>query len=109
MLPDVLTFYQCMDLHKRSAKAVIRDLSRFEYLLPDQQSHLIFMVARCDYLYEASAVHSHSPIYTVRSFTQYNLSSILQLFLHMRGSTSLQHDHEQLLPVRFVRTFLGHS
>jgi hypothetical protein len=41
---------------------------------------------RCDYQFCTSAVYSHSCISTVRSFTQYNLSSILQFFLHMRCS-----------------------
>jgi hypothetical protein len=39
---------------------------------------------RCDYLSCTSTVYSHSCIPTIRSFTQYNLSSILPFFLHMR-------------------------
>jgi hypothetical protein len=39
---------------------------------------------RCDYPSCTSAVYSHSCISTVRSYTQYKLSSILQFFLHTR-------------------------
>jgi hypothetical protein len=41
---------------------------------------------RCDYPSCTSAVYSHSCIPTVRSITQYNLSSILQFFLHTHCS-----------------------
>jgi hypothetical protein len=40
----------------------------------------------CDYPTHTSAVYSRSCIPTVRSYTQYNLSSILQSFLHTRCS-----------------------
>jgi hypothetical protein len=39
---------------------------------------------RCDYPSCTSAVYSHSCMSTVRSYTQYKLSSILQFFLHTR-------------------------
>jgi hypothetical protein len=41
---------------------------------------------RCDYPSHTSAVYSRSCISTARSYTQYNLSSILQSFLHTRCS-----------------------
>jgi hypothetical protein len=41
---------------------------------------------RCNYPTHTSAVYSRSCIPTVRSYTQYNLSSILQFFLHTRCS-----------------------
>jgi hypothetical protein len=47
------------------------------------------LVRRCC-LFCTSAVYSYPRIHTVRSFTQYNLSSILQIFLHMRVSTPRQ-------------------
>jgi hypothetical protein len=41
---------------------------------------------RCNYPSYTSVVYSHSCISTARSYTQYNLSSILQSFLHTRCS-----------------------
>jgi hypothetical protein len=41
---------------------------------------------RCNYPSYTSVVCSHSCISTARSYTQYNLSSILQFFLHTRCS-----------------------
>jgi hypothetical protein len=40
----------------------------------------------CDYPTHTSTVYSRSCIPSVRSYTQYNLSSILQFFLHTRCS-----------------------
>jgi hypothetical protein len=39
---------------------------------------------RCYYLSCTSVDYDHPPTYTVRSITQYSLSSILQFFLHTR-------------------------
>jgi hypothetical protein len=51
---------------------------RLSCLMGNRASPLV----RCDYPSHTSAVYSHSCISTVRSYTQYNLSSILQFFPH---------------------------
>jgi hypothetical protein len=55
---------------------------RLSCLMGNRASPLV----RCDYPSCTSAVYSHSCIPTVRSITQFNLSSILQFFLHTRCS-----------------------
>jgi hypothetical protein len=59
--------------------------SRFEAPLPHGQPRLTSV--RCEYLSCTSAVYSHPCIHTVRSFTQYNLSSIRQY--HAKAHCSL--------------------
>jgi hypothetical protein len=59
-----------------------------EYLLPHVQWDLTSGETMLHFC--TSAVYSYPRIHTVCSFTQYNLSSILQIFLHMRVSTPRQ-------------------
>jgi hypothetical protein len=74
--------------------AVVNSLPSSPCLLGGEGSHSLRLSClmsncaspsvRCNYPSYASAVYSHSCISTVRSYTQYNLSSILQFFLYTR-------------------------
>jgi hypothetical protein len=60
---------------------------------------------RCDYPSHTSAVYSHSCISTARSYTQYNLSSILQSFLHTRYSHTGTHPVRSYKCLQTVHVF----